>query len=1021
MKFLSLTSLFLFWLVTTALGASEIKTNPSFAECPYQVSVKVTKSQTSCKSPNGELTAQANLMGNFSYKWYPADHLNEPNYQLGTGTRISNLSAGSYAVVMVEATTGCSSKAIATVADDTPQLVMNVTSQQDNITSCGLTSGGSLEIEIFAEDGSQNITTKWFSGPTTDYTKEILKWRNMLVATDLPAGIFTIQSTNSNTGCLSDPYTFEVKDVIDKPIVSEILEPNTACDPSHANGRISISISASSPEKEPANGYSVEWFNHLGLPVEAGKIVDDGLAGLEAGRYTVKATHPETQCQNTATFLIVDQLPVLSMVAVSEPNTICNPELAAEGSYNGAIRLQLSLNGQAVTDLSQFQIQWFTLNGEEETLLAANHSLHQDHLRDGLYKIQVIDQASGCMSMETVMVNFAPANQVFTAEATPNSSCDPAHPSGSVSILPEDATAANTFALYRGTEVLETELLGKGEEFKGLPAGIYTVMARNNSTGCFSTPLTVEIPDGTYQPHIEGTLQHNTSCEGTLANGSISISINVPSPHMEPANGYSVDWFYGSGIEGTVVEASKIVAQGLSGLSAGTYTVQLINPETQCQTTATFTIEDMLMIPELQVSALEPNTVCDPELAAGGAFNGAIELRLLVDGQVITDLSDFQINWFTLNGEEAILLESNASLRREQLPTGDYRMRATYLPGGCSSEVPASIDFPPTQTIITVETTPDSSCDPAHPNGSASLEVVGASNDYEFVLYRGTEPSEASKVSQGNEIPELAAGQYLVEATSRATGCQNTEQFIISAETGIPLPPVTKGAESCEPAGLNLIVEGEETYHWYLQPDGGTAFHTGNSLSLDFNETTTYYVTAISSHGCESAERSPVKALIHNLTQPIIEMEGNRLFTAFEENYTYQWYLDGVSIGVSGHELIAEKAGTYEVVVTNSSNCSILSLPKTFTISAVTTDYPNKGITLYPNPFNQRLIIEVNENEAAITGISIVDQQMKLLHRINYTTEHKMNVLELPALAQGQYILEIRQGERISYRRIVKQ
>ena len=72
-------------------------------------------------------------------------------------------------------------------------------------------------------------------------------------------------------------------------------------------------------------------------------------------------------------------------------------------------------------------------------------------------------------------------------------------------------------------------------------------------------------------------------------------------------------------------------------------------------------------------------------------------------------------------------------------------------------------------------------------------------------------------------------------------------------------------------------------------------------------------------------------------------------------------------------------------------------------------------------PFSQRLIIEVNENEVAITGISILDQQMKLLHRIHYTVEHGMNVLDLPALAQGQYILEIRQGERFSYRRIVKQ
>ena len=983
-------------------------------------------------SPNGELQARVTdangnpVTGNFSYEWYPAEHLNDPEYLLGTASGISYLIAGTYAVAVTDIGSGCAREGQAVVPDLTPKVEMNVTVIKDYTNSCdGTSSGGQLSIEVISEDGSQNIATRWYSGSVVDPAEEVLGWKNMLFTDQLPAGTFTIQSTNNNTGCKSAPYIVTIREVGDPPLVTGTINPNTSCLEPQANGSIGLSISASA--EEPANGYTVEWFYGQGITgtlVGEEKKLGYGLEGMMAGYNTVQVANPETQCQSIVTFLIPDMPPVIGLMPSTEPNTVCDPELAAGGSYTGAISAQLMMNGVIITDLSDFQLQWFRVNGEEDIPLTLNGTTSQVQLQEGEYKIEAIHQGSGCTSGAVmVVVGFTGSDPALTSETTHLSSCDAMHPNGSVSFQTNGSASDFTFTLYQGAEVLESAVVGQGQTISNLSAGQYLVVARNNNTGCSFGPLAVEIRDESHLPLVEGTLSPNTTCDGLQANGGIALSISEAPSNHEPANGYSVEWFYGQGVGGTPVEAEKKVGYGLGALPAGTYTAQVTNPETQCQSIATFAIEDRLLIPELQVFAVEANTICDPEQAAGGSYTGAIELRLSVDGQIVTDLSDFQLQWFVLDGEEESLVATNTSLRLEQLQEGNYSVRITHLPGACVS-VPLMV---PVGAVtrdpgLSAETTPVSSCDPLFPNGSVAIQANGSSSDFTFVLYKDTEAMESAIVGQGEEVQGLSAGQYLVIGTNKVTGCQSRESFTISTEYSFPAAPVTSGAEGCEAAGLSLSVEGNGTHNWYQQATGGAAFHTGNILSEDFSETTTYYVTAINEWGCESAERSPVTALIHELPQPLIEAEGNRLFTTLEETYTYHWYLnDELLAEESGYSLTAAQAGEYRVEIISSANCSRRSEPYAFAISALQSEYSDGAIALYPNPFYHRLTIELKRNAPAITGIRLLNQQMKQLLELNVPGNQVVTILELSDLPQGMYILEIRQGEQLSYRRIVRQ
>jgi len=140
--------------------------------------------------------------------------------------------------------------------------------------------------------------------------------------------------------------------------------------------------------------------------------------------------------------------------------------------------------------------------------------------------------------------------------------------------------------------------------------------------------------------------------------------------------------------------------------------------------------------------------------------------------------------------------------------------------------------------------------------------------------------------------------------------------------------------------------------------------------------------------------------------------DGDKLYpTSF--GIAYQWYLNGTPVnGAVSDTLVPLVSGTYTVFVIFSNFCSALSLPLDVIISGLFNPPSTATLEVYPVPVNETLNIK------GITGIfeyAIFDIAGSLMTR-SKASDHAIDV---SALAEGSYILKLKQASEIYMARFV--
>jgi len=194
------------------------------------------------------------------------------------------------------------------------------------------------------------------------------------------------------------------------------------------------------------------------------------------------------------------------------------------------------------------------------------------------------------------------------------------------------------------------------------------------------------------------------------------------------------------------------------------------------------------------------------------------------------------------------------------------------------------------------------------------------------------------------------AGLYTYKATLGS--CYSTAYALVSTMAS-PTAPTAADSSRCGTGTVTLAAYGSSLgYNWYTSATGGspvnsTASWTTGSLS----STTTYYVSATSSNGCESYPRTVVKAIINALpsaptVNPVSVCSGSSAsITASGSPLGYKWY----DASTAGNLLASTATYTspnltantnYYVTSTNSFGCE--SSPRT---SVAVTVKPIPSIT----------------------------------------------------------------------------
>ena len=924
-----------------------------------------TQNVTACEGgpayPNGSITvAGVTGAGPFGYMyWYGADtttgtflddnddifdQTGQPGSSSinvsGNGTTtLSNLSAGDYTIIVIDSASGCTSIEanvqiinVPTIPDLSRTIVDNTVC--DNTINNSLAFDGS--ITITTNDGSDPIldyTYAWYDGtgvgPVTAYTV------NDNVLSEAPDGNYTVVATSQITGCDTTIFA-TIGDATVDPVLGTInVTDMSVCDGAavYPNGVIEVDESTVT-NGNIADDYSYEFY--WGASVDVTKLISDGddivniksggtgvpvsitnniISNLDTGFYTIVLIDNESGCPANEVTIQID----VAIDPMAIPGSVTH--LTNCSAPNGEIAVTPTM-APATEPLGGYSYQWYFGSGTGNILdgtsdltdpsaLAGTTSATVIGLEAGTYTVLVTNNDTECTETAEFDIedNIVFPTFVGAINVTDNTNCSGA-PNGIID--PDDAdfspAGTYTFELFNAANVSQGT---STTDFQGLAAGNYRVAATNNTTGCtIISTVPVTITDDLTSPALATSIVSNeTNCSSP--NGQISISTIDPTP----VGNWDVNVFRGTGIGGQNVFSA--LGSGLSNwttqdtLSSGTYTIQLINNETGCDSLRQSSIIPDFLVPAISNVVKVNNSVCDPAIATLGDYNGSITINTITDGG-----SSPVYSIYTGSSATGIPDSTSSDNVFENLPTGTFTVTATNTDSDSQCESNAvtrtiSNSYPTLTPSLTVDSD-QTSCDLTDPNGQITVDMTSPTvdpNDYIFQWFKGFNTNPANEINtsavtsatfsgvNNQTVIGLPAGNYRVKITHRETGCTTTadETIILSTTTpAVDGVPTFMDNTSC------------------TSPDGQIGITINNGGSLAINDGAAGYLfelfvgTSIGV-GQQPIDKDSVITAAPTSTTFTGLLEGDYVIRATDNNTSCKVVSSVVTVGYGGMEVVFDE------------------------------------------------------------------------------------------------------------------
>ena len=415
-----------------------------------------------------------------------------------------------------------------------------------------------------------------------------------------------------------------------------------------------------------------------------------------------------------------------------------------------------------------------------------------DGIPAGDYTVVAVDNATQCQSSPVVTQiadNTILPNVV--AAKTDNTACDPLLYNGSISagVGAVGSIACYTFHIFSGQSTAPADEMpgSPSDNLSGLTAGIYTIQAIDNTTGCINT-TEVTVANNIVQPTLSVLGSDVMGC--TPLDGSITASINVG-----VVADYTFSWYNGNSVKA----APDYLTTGniLSGLDAGTYTVNAYNNVLGClvQAPQTITINrdpsTVITITELAAELTIPS---DCNLAGG---------QLGVQAASPGNVGGFNFTWYQGDINTSMILIGGGtdfpvnSNRLGSLVSGRYTVVVQDNDTGCQDSLAIDLPYAGSPTLLSITIQDNDNC--TTDNGQFTVEVtpsasallLGADKTwYAIEIWKdGTLEDTQPGASPNNVFTGLAPGDYTViavETNPALSGCSTTEDATIG---NVATPP----------------------------------------------------------------------------------------------------------------------------------------------------------------------------------------------------------------------------------------
>ena len=284
--------------------------------------------------------------------------------------------------------------------------------------------------------------------------------------------------------------------------------------------------------------------------------------------------------------------------------------------------------------------------------------------------------------------------------------------------------------------------------------------------------------------------------------------------------------------------------------------------------------------------------------------------------------------------------------------------------------------------------------------------------------------------ASANALTELPHTTILVTGTTyyasqTINGCESSQRKAVTVVLNSTNAPVVNPFTLCESAtvaDLHLVTPTGVSYTWYTTPTGGTALTQDTVLT-----TGTYYVEKIQ-QGCVSQRAAVAVSILDRPASPTgstiqsftVESIGEATVAdlVMDQN-NIVWYITYEDAMTGTNPLVAimplVDGQTYYAVILGTNGCPSLPTAVTVDITLSTDEFDKSGLKYYPNPTSDILIIEYKNSIDRVTVYNLLGQKV-----LTQEANSKDVQLNMSALANGSYMIEIRSKKQTQFIKVVK-
>lgn len=694
-----------------------------------------------CTTTSVTVSASSSII-NLSYAWTGGNVVSG-----GTTNAAIVDAAGTYTLTVVDPTNGCSNTTTVNVFLN--NTVPNVDAGFDGVITC---TNPTLNLSGSSSTSGANVS--WAGG-------NIVSGGTTLTPTVDAAGTYTLTVINPSNGCVATD---------DAVITLNNTQPNAdaGLDAILTCGLPSVTLNATSS----TSNVSYSW---AGPSIVSGGSTASATVNI-SGSYTVTVTDISNGCAST------------DVADVTLDSNAPNVDAGAVQTLNCNIT-SVVLTGSSTTAGVDFSWAGPNVVSGGATITATVDAA-------GTYTLTVLNTANGCSNTDVVVVSIDTIRPIANAGVTQFLTCTISTVTLSGSSNPITVNYAWTGAGIISGGTTATPSVNA--------VGTYTLIVTDQSNGCQSNPVLVDVNTNTTAPDLSVSAVNPITCAQLTTNvGASSTTTNA-----------SFVWSGAGVVSGGTTNTAVVNA-------SGTFTVTVTDPSNGCTTFSTSVVTVDASVPVITANASVPTITCSQTTSVLTASSSATS-GTLVWNDAAGPLTGNPVNVTT---------------------AGNYTVTAVDNVNGCAAQQTVAVGSDLVVPNVVINPIADINC------GTNQIDLISLTNAVN-PAYVWTGPNFFSSIS-ANTTNAPVAGTYSLSVTNQANGCIGNATVIVT-QTPNPIAAFTTSTTSGFvplPVQFSNSSQNANIYTWYFG-NGDSSLVT--NPSFNYGVAGNYVVTLVASNGAAS-------------------------------------------------------------------------------------------------------------------------------------------------------------------------